>query len=110
MSLKSKIITITPMICLITYLSIGFFANIWHPTWVIFFLCFIVPAALSNNASKVVCATWPIICVIAYIILGVTTSLWHPFWIIFLTIPIVETLFQGVNFNKKKKVEVIDEK
>ena len=109
MRLKRKIIEITPLICLIVYLALGFFLNIWHPTWVIFFLCFIVPAILSNKISKIVCAVWPILCVVAYIIIGVTTNLWHPFWIIFITIPIVEILFRDVEFSKKKKIDVIDE-
>ena len=112
MSFKSKIITITPMLCLIIYLFIGFVFDIWHPTWVIFFAILIVPALFSNTASKVVCATWPLICIVAYILLGVFANLWHPGWLVFLTIPIVETLFQGVTFGKKKtkRVEIIEEK
>ena len=40
---RARVIAVTPLVCLITYLAIGFWLNIWHPTWVIFFAIMIIP-------------------------------------------------------------------
>ena len=32
-----KITSVVSMLCVITFLLVGFLAHIWHPTWIIFF-------------------------------------------------------------------------
>ena len=44
---KGKIIAITPLVALATFLLIGFLADTWHPTWLVFLACPFVPIFLS---------------------------------------------------------------
>ncbi len=105
MSIKNRIISVTPMICLIAYLAIGFIWNIWHPTWAIFFLIIIVPIVLNSSFSRIF---YPILCIAAFVILGAVWGYWHPAWLIFLTIPVYYTLFEPCFQKKKKRIEVIE--
>lgn len=106
MRLKNRIIAVTPIICLIAYLAIGFYAHIWHPTWAIFFLIIIVPVMLNDNIGKII---YPIICVALYITAGIVLGWWATAWIIFLTIPVYYTLIHPYLFRKKKTVKVVEE-
>lgn len=71
--MKNKIIGVTPLICVVTYLLIGFTADIWHPTWCIFFLIPIVPAFFSK---KGLFGLFPLIIAVTYVVLGVTLEWW----------------------------------
>ena len=104
MKIKGKIISATPMICVLAYLLIGFVWNIWHPTWVIFFLIPIVPVILYTKVAKIV---YPVICVVIFLLLGFISNLWHPAWLIFLTIPIFNIFFEP---GKKRKCHDCDDK
>lgn len=104
MKIKNRIISATPMICVFAYLLIGFVWDIWHPTWVIFFLIPIVPVVLYTKAARIV---YPIICVVIFLLLGFISNLWHPAWLIFLTIPIFNILFEP---GKKKRHKDDDER
>ncbi len=99
--LKIKIISATPMICLIIYLLLGFCANAWHPGWIVFFAIPIVPMILGNRSLA---GLYPLLTVIAYLVMGFVWKLWHPGWIIFLTIPVVEIFLP-----KKRIIDVEDE-
>ena len=103
--MKKRIISATPLICLFIYLLIGFVWDIWHPTWVIFFLVVLVPIVLRDNFLR---NMYPLLCVIVYIIIGVVFNWWHPGWIIFLTIPIYNILFEPYKV-RSKEVKEIDE-
>lgn len=103
MSLKGKIIAVTPMVSLIIYLLLGFCANAWHPGWVVFFAIPIVPMILNiDSFSKL----YPLVTLIIYLALGFVWDAWHPGWIIFLTIPVVEVFLP--RGKKKKKIEIVD--
>ena len=95
-SFRNRLVAATPLICLIVYLFVGFYFNVWHPTWVIFFLIPIMPVLLGLERLVI---SYPLFCVVAYILLGVFLDFWHPGWLIFLTIPVVSILFP----NKKIK-------
>lgn len=97
MSFRKRIISATPMICVIIYLLLGFCADAWHPGWIVFFAIPVVPVILG---TKKITALYPTLCVIAYLVMGVIWNLWHPGWIIFLTIPVFEILF-----GRKKNTE-----
>ncbi|MGM9970551.1 MAG: hypothetical protein ACI35S_09180 [Anaeroplasma sp.] len=103
MSLRRRIIAATPMICLIIYLSIGFVFNIWHPTWVVFFLIPVMPAILNKHFYR---GIYPLTCLTAFFVMGFVWNLWHPGWIVFLTIPVYYTLFDP--YLKKKKIEFVE--
>ena len=97
-SLRIRISLVTPIICTIVYLALGFTLNLWHPTWAIFFLILIVPELLSDNALELI---YPHACTIAYVVVGLSTGIWHPTWLIFLTIPVYFILFDPL-FRKRK--------
>lgn len=90
MSLRKRIIAATPLICLIIYLSVGYIAGIWHPTWAVFILIPLMPIILCKNLYKEI---YPLTCAVAYLVLGICFGWWHPAWIIFLTIPVYYILF-----------------
>jgi len=106
-SWRKRIIEATPMICLITYLAIGFFAHVWHPTWVIFFLIIAMPIILYGDWARI---TYPIVCAVAYVILSLFTGLWHPLWLIFLTIPVFYTLFGPYIYKNRNRIKVEKDK
>lgn len=98
-SVKDKIISVTPILCLIVYLIIGFYKNLWHPGWLIFLLIPLVPMFLnvfSRKKINIVGALTLLICV-TYLFCGFVYNLWHPGWIMFLLIPVVSILFGGEN-------------
>ena len=115
-SFQRKAIAITPFICVFVYLLIGFVWNIWHPTWLIFFLIPVMPYLVGRRTIRI---TFPLVIVVVYLVLGFTINWWHPGWLLFLLIPVFEILFSGkslviFNPNKKKEekneddIEVID--
>lgn len=85
-----------PIIAVITFLSLGFFWDLWHPGWLVFLT---IPVyyytvnlieSINNDESvnfwKLV--PYPLFCAIVYMCLGFFLDWWHPGWLIFLTIPI----------------------
>ena len=101
MTLRNRIISATPLICLITYLAIGFFKDIWRPTWVIFFLIPLMPIILSDSWVR---NLYPLLAIAVYISLSIYTGMWHPLWLIILTIPVYYILV-GPKFGIKRRVE-----
>ena len=101
--IRGRIVAATPLICLIIYLFVGFYFNLWHPTWVIFFLIPCMPVLLG---LKKIIFSYPLFCVIAYILLGVFFHFWHPGWLIFLTIPVVWILFPAKNQKHIGKIHI----
>ena len=100
MSLRNRIVAVTPLISTIIFLTIGFTTGVWNPTWAVFFLILIVPIMLDKNFYYNI---YPIIIVATYITLGIIFNIWHPLWIIFLTIPVYYVLFGPVIHKKHKK-------
>lgn len=95
--IKRKIISITPLVSLIIFLTIGFLTNTWNPTWVVFLLIPLVPALLNTRRINL---SYTFVVALIYITYGLIAQqlnpdgiVWHPTWIIFLTIPIFYILF-----------------
>lgn len=98
-SFRIKLTAATPLLCLITFLILGFADDIgfsdkplWHPGWIVFLLIPIVPVLLG---TKKIISIWPAFCVIIFLIIGFAFDKWHPGWIIFLTIPLVGIFTTG---------------
>jgi hypothetical protein len=71
------------------YILIGFFLNVWHPTWLLFLTipCYYMLVEFVKNRD------WnnfpyPILCVIFFLTSGFDYGWWHPGWLVFLTIPL----------------------
>lgn len=102
-NLKKRIISATPILCVIAFLLMGFIGNLWHPGWIVFILIPIVPLVLEKQFF------YPLLCLLIYLIIGFTFDWgWHPGWIIFLTIPVYE-IFVPKNFLNKKREKKHDE-
>ncbi len=100
---KQRISFATPFICLIIFLSIGYYRNIWSPTWVVFFAIPIVPAILDIDDMRIF---YPITVLAAYLAIGFTTGFWHPTWIMFITIPVFYILVPKRAFKKSNTTRI----
>ena len=49
MTLKNRIIAVTPLVSLIIFLTVGYVFNIWHPTWVAFLLIPITAILIGSD-------------------------------------------------------------
>ena len=78
-----------PVAITLAYILIGVFLNIWHPTWLLFFVipCYYMLAEFLKSGDWNT-FPFPILCVILYLAAGFDYGWWHPMWVIFLTIPI----------------------
>ena len=76
-------------VAIIAFLLIGFFTDIWHPTWLVFlapiFISSIITAIGYKNANYF---NYPILVVGSYILFGTLFDIWHPLWVLFITIPL----------------------
>lgn len=109
MSPRKKIMAITPIMCLIIYLSLGFLIkepNMWGWGLFIFLLVPIMPYLIG--LKKLVISVSAAITIV-YVVVGILSTvlkfpdengLWHPLWIIFLLIPVIHIL---ITPNKKKE-------
>lgn len=104
MNFKNKLVAITPIMCTIVFLLLGFVWDLWHPGWIVFLLIPVMPYLVGK---KKIVVTIPLIITIIYFILGFGFKLWHPGWIIFLLIPVLVILFDNkkVVISKKEKKE-----
>ena len=103
MSLKQKIIAITPFVSTIIFFLCGYCWGAWHPGWLAFLLIPIVPILLGVKKIKHI---YPLICVLIYVLLGIFLDLWFQGWLIFLTIPIVEILFGRSNKEDEDRIDI----
>lgn len=96
MSFNKKIIAITPMVCLIIYLTLGFvLQNSWWGWGLFIFL--LVPLMPYILRIKKFHLSVPFAITLIYlsscfIAQALGKSIWHPMWIIFLFIPVIEIL------------------
>ena len=85
MSIKNKVVAITPFICSIAFFLIGFLTGKWHPAWMVFLL---VPLMHFIVGEKKIRFSVPLVIAIIYVVASFITGLWHPLWVIFLSIPV----------------------
>ena len=90
MNYKRRVVIVTPLICTILFLLLGYGFDLWHPGWLVYLFVPAMPFMLGLKRIKHI---YPIICAVIYLLLGILWGLWHPGWIIFLTIPVVAILF-----------------
>ncbi|MBU1145371.1 MAG: DUF1700 domain-containing protein [Firmicutes bacterium] len=88
----SKLIALTPFISLVIYFILGFYFQVWHPGWLVFFLIPVTAIIVEMGHQKdkhITTALSPFFTVITYLIIGFTYNIWHPTWLIFLIIPVL---------------------
>ena len=77
------------------FLLIGFLTGYWHPGWLVFLACPVMPIILSlfdGGTKERVLAFVSITVSIAYVVVGITLQIWHPTWVAFFLIPITAIL------------------
>ena len=119
-SVAEDILSLCITIALTVYMGLGFYINIWHPTWLIFVgaiiisvVAYIVGYIIFKKANKDVVGeilqfnkqfdTTPvyaksvkvsgflfILTIVIYVVVASVTSMWHPLWLLFLVMAIVE--------------------
>ena len=92
---KGKIIAITPIVSLATFLLIGFITDTWHPTWLVFLACPFVPIFLSlfdGGKKEKIIAFVSVAISVTYLLVGFLAHIWHPTWVAFFLIPITAIL------------------
>lgn len=85
MSVKNKIVAITPFVCLIAFFLLGYFTKNWHPSWMVFLLIPLMPFIVGEKKIRF---SMPFIIATIYVVAGLLTGLWHPLWVILLLIPV----------------------
>ena len=90
-----------PVVILLIYLIIGFWQNIWHPTWLIFltipiYYTLVAMGRANGFRAKANIFPYPIVCVILFLVIGFDHSLWHPGWMLFFTIPIYYMIVNAI--------------
>lgn len=95
------------IICFLGYLGMGFFANLWHPGWLIFLTIplfyGLVEAIQKRNINKF---PYSILAVLVFLCIGFFANIWHPTWVVFLTIPIYHWVGHEINRHRKEKKRI----
>ena len=66
------------------YLVLGFWFNLWHPGWLLFFT---IPLFYMRPKTPLQKLCNPVMITLIYLVLGFFFNLWHPGWLIFLAVP-----------------------
>ncbi len=98
---------VLPTVCVLAYLCCGLIADIWHPTWLIFFalpVYYSVGEAIKRRSPE--CFAYPFIAVAAYLLAGFLGGnvCWTSCVVILLTIPLYYILCAAV---KKRRIKLI---
>jgi len=83
-----KWIAISPFIALIVFFVLGFMYDLWHPTWLVFFIVPLSGILFSAKSSiwSTLTAISPFIATIFFMLYGYYTGVYHPTWMVFLII------------------------
>lgn len=99
---NNKLVALSPFVAVITFMVIGLTTNVYHPTWLIFFIIPMTAIILNTRNKDRIVSLSPFIAVIIFILIGYDTGIYHPTWLIFLIIPI-----SAIIFNTKKDARII---
>ncbi|MGE4320917.1 MAG: DUF1700 domain-containing protein [Acholeplasmataceae bacterium] len=83
-----KLVALSPFIALITFMTIGFTTQIWHPTWLIFLIIPILGVLSGGGRDKII-GLMPFISLITVILVGTYLGYYEYAWLAFLSIPMV---------------------
>nr|HPJ24428.1 hypothetical protein [Bacillota bacterium] len=91
-------IALSPFVALIVFLLLGFWQNMWHPAWLVFFVVPILAITSSFKTMRFVSyltAIMPFVATITFVLVGTYAGLWNPIWLVFLTIPMISVLHEN---------------
>ena len=92
-----------PVLIAVAYLAIGFLADVWHPTWLLFMTVpvyyeMVAMAKAKTFRKKANIFPYPILCAILFLCVGFDYGIWHPAWMVFLTVPIYYMVVNAIKF------------
>jgi HTH-type transcriptional regulator/antitoxin HipB len=102
---------LSALLCVITYILIGTFLNLWHPGWIIFLAIPILESIVSALAyRRITKLAYPVMVTVAYLLIGFLAGGWHPWWVLFITVPIFYMVMKPIEriWLKDKTVTIDD--
>ncbi|MGS0973544.1 MAG: DUF1700 domain-containing protein [Candidatus Izemoplasmataceae bacterium] len=98
---KEKFIAVSPFIALLIFFIFGFGYDIWHPTWLVFFLIPMsaIVFSMKEGIWHLMTAISPFIATAFFILFGFYTGVYNPTWMVFLLI----LVFAFLTMNDKRK-------
>lgn len=100
-----KLGAITPVLCTIVYLILGFTTpHGWAWGWILYFLVPVVPSLFSAiRHRRLSNFAYPVFVAGLYLVAGVCYGRWHPEWIMFLTVPVYYGIADAVEKAQKRR-------
>ncbi len=98
---KEKFIAVSPFIALLIFFIFGFGYDLWHPTWLVFFLIPMsaIVFSMKEGIWSLMTALSPFIATAFFILFGYYTGVYNPTWMIFLLI----LVFAFLTMDEKRK-------
>ncbi|MCL2200389.1 MAG: helix-turn-helix transcriptional regulator [Oscillospiraceae bacterium] len=90
-----------PVLISVVYLAIGFFTDVWHPTWLLFLLIPVYYQCVAfvmarDLRKKLNCVPVGVFATTWFLLIGFFTGVWHPTWAVFLLIPLYHSLVNAL--------------
>jgi len=83
-----KFIAVSPFLALIVFFVFGFMYDVWHPTWLVFFIIPLSAIVFSVKEGfwTILTSISPFVATSFFILYGYITDVYHPTWMVFLVI------------------------
>jgi len=85
---SEKFIAVSPFLALLIFFVFGFGYDLWHPSWLVFFLIPMSAIVLSmkDGLFTMLTAITPFLATTFFILYGYYTGIYHPTWMVYLLI------------------------
>lgn len=98
------ILKLIPWLLLGLYLLVGFTANLWHPTWLMFLLwplLVVLLESINDYDIHPISSVSPMLILFLFLALGIIFNLWHPAWALLFLIPMFPLVNSRHSFTNK---------
>jgi len=88
----TTVVAWVPLVSIVSYLSLGFFLDFWHPGWMVFLvipIIFLIFSVFHDDISMGFLALIPFLIIFSYFFVGFYYHIWHPTWLIFILLPVI---------------------
>jgi len=75
-----KLVALSPFLALIAFFLIGTISNVWHPTWLVFFITPISAIWTETRGLDRLKGLSVFVLIAGYVLLATYTGDWHPLW------------------------------
>ncbi len=98
------LLKLIPLMLLTVYLAIGFTAQVWHPSWLLFLLwplLVVLLESINDHEIHPLSSVTPLLLLFLFLALGIIYGLWHPAWALFFFMPVFPLINSRLSFEKK---------